>query len=123
MPVSGKCLAEQLDCSRRYLESDLQKLAQAGLLESRRGAHGGYVLARSPHRISLEDVVACLGSETACETACDCQIQDKIVAPQFAKAKQTISKALAEISLAEALQQASASDLLQLPASPTDFSI
>ena len=45
-PTPGKQLAERLRCSRRYLEPDLQALSQAGILESRRGAHGGYRLAR-----------------------------------------------------------------------------
>lgn len=38
----------------------LKALARAGLLESRRGAAGGYALARSAERISLAEVVEAL---------------------------------------------------------------
>ncbi|MDQ6959628.1 MAG: Rrf2 family transcriptional regulator, partial [Mariprofundaceae bacterium] len=64
-PVSGKQLAETLHCPRRYLEPDLQAMASAGILESRRGAGGGYRMAMSPHRISLSDILHCIASGTA----------------------------------------------------------
>ena len=38
----------------------LKLLGKAGLVESLRGAHGGYRLARSPERISIADIVCAL---------------------------------------------------------------
>jgi Rrf2 family protein len=122
-PVSGKELAEKLDCGRRYLESDLQSLAQQGLLESRRGAHGGYVLARSPQRISLHDVLSCLTDDAPVDNGYTCPIQDQIVLPQIMQAQQALAETLRGICLAEALQQASSAHLMHIPASPSDFSI
>jgi len=123
-PVSGKELAEKLDCGRRYLESDLQALAQHGLLESRRGAHGGYVLARSPQRISLHDVLSCLTDDASADScACTCPIQDQIVLPQIMQAQQALSETLSGIFLADALQQAASANLMHIPANASDFSI
>jgi FeS assembly SUF system regulator len=47
----------------------LKTLARAGLLESHRGAHGGYGLARSADRISVADVIMALDGPIAL-TAC-----------------------------------------------------
>jgi Rrf2 family protein len=41
----------------RYLEQLFQRLRRAGLVSSKRGPGGGYVLARPPEQISLADVV------------------------------------------------------------------
>ena len=41
----------------RYLEQIFQKLRRAGIVKSKRGPGGGYVLARSPEEISLADVL------------------------------------------------------------------
>lgn len=38
----------------------LKRLAHEGLVESSRGAHGGYRLARTPESISVADVIAAL---------------------------------------------------------------
>jgi len=122
-PVSGKDLAEKLDCSRRYLESDLQSLAQHGLLESRRGAHGGYILARSPHRISLYDVLTCLNSDCPEDAHCQCRIQEQIVLPQLQQAGQSVADALGRVGLADALEQAADARLMQRASSSSDFSI
>jgi Rrf2 family protein len=41
----------------KFLEQILLSLRQGGLLESRRGAHGGYTFQRPPQVISLAEVV------------------------------------------------------------------
>ena len=50
-------LARRERISVKFLEQILRNLTKAGLLQSRRGAGGGYVLARQPERISLGEVV------------------------------------------------------------------
>jgi Rrf2 family protein len=47
----------------RYLEQLFQRLRRAGLVVSKRGPGGGYVLARSPEQISLADVVRAVQGE------------------------------------------------------------
>ena len=41
----------------RFLEQVLSALKKAGLVESIRGAHGGYILAKPPEEISMGDVL------------------------------------------------------------------
>ena len=42
---------------RQFLEKIVQQLIHAGLVRSRRGPHGGYVLARSADQVSFRDVI------------------------------------------------------------------
>lgn len=44
--------------SQRYLEQIFQSLKKAGILTSKRGPQGGYMLARSPDKINLAEIVA-----------------------------------------------------------------
>jgi Rrf2 family cysteine metabolism transcriptional repressor len=50
-------LAESEKISSNYLVQILNELRTAGLVESRRGKKGGYILARDPADITLGDVV------------------------------------------------------------------
>lgn len=43
-----------------FLAQILCKLRNAGLISSRRGNHGGYVLARAPEKISVHDIVVAI---------------------------------------------------------------
>jgi Rrf2 family nitric oxide-sensitive transcriptional repressor len=55
-PISASPMAEQLCASEAHLFKVLQQLVRAGLLRSKRGPQGGYVLARSADEITLMDV-------------------------------------------------------------------
>jgi Rrf2 family cysteine metabolism transcriptional repressor len=59
-PVSLGEVAEAQDVSLGYLEQIIPLLKEAGLVESTRGARGGYELARSPREITVGDVVRAL---------------------------------------------------------------
>jgi len=50
-------LAERADAPRKFLEAILLELARRGLVVSRRGKLGGYVLARPPETISFAEVI------------------------------------------------------------------
>ena len=64
-PVSLGSIAEAEGLPLAYLEHLVQRLRRAGLVESRRGAHGGYSLARPAQRISMAEVVLALEGEIA----------------------------------------------------------
>lgn len=65
-PVPTAQLASSYDLPQAYLHKQLQALARAGILESLPGAHGGFLLARPPEKITLMDVVAAIeGDEPA----------------------------------------------------------
>lgn len=59
-PVSLKLLAERQGLSEHYLEQLAAPLRRSGLINSIRGAQGGYVLARSANQISVGDVIRAL---------------------------------------------------------------
>ena len=56
-PVKGERLASGQDIPLRFLENILGELRQAGIVASKRGAEGGYMLARPPGEIALADVI------------------------------------------------------------------
>jgi Rrf2 family protein len=81
-PVLIADIAEQEGIPRKFLELILAELKQHGILVSRKGRGGGYLLARSPEEITVASVlrvldgpiapVACL-SRTAYQRCSDCR--------------------------------------------------
>ena len=81
-PTQIKDIARRQKISQRYLEQIFNKLLKAGLLKSRRGPRGGYMLAREPSEISIGDIISaaqgpivpvrCLAEDEA--KAQDCEI-------------------------------------------------
>ncbi len=59
-PMQIKEISAKADIPQNYLEQLLILLRQAGLVKSIRGAYGGYVLAKSPHDISIKDILIAL---------------------------------------------------------------
>ena len=57
-PTSVRDIAERTALPQPYLEQILLALKGAGLVRSKRGVGGGYVLARSPEEITLAQVVS-----------------------------------------------------------------
>ena len=84
MPQSIANIAARQSISDSYLEQLMAKLKKAGLIESIRGAQGGYVLAKSSNAISVGDIlralegdlspVKCAGikGETECSESGNC---------------------------------------------------
>ena len=56
-PVKGDRVAQAQDIPPNFLENIFGDLRNAGLVASRRGAEGGYWLARPAEQISLADVI------------------------------------------------------------------
>lgn len=53
-------IASRYRLSPGYLEQVAARLRRAGLVEGTRGAHGGYVLSRSPDKITVGQVIRVL---------------------------------------------------------------
>ncbi|KFN45061.1 SUF system Fe-S cluster assembly regulator [Arenimonas oryziterrae] len=104
-------LAERAKLELPTVSKVLKPLAHAGLVESFRGASGGYRLARAPDRISLYDVVEaiegklgmteCSGEHSTCEHEPHCDVQS-----HWRRINDVIADALRGISLAEMLPAA-----------------
>jgi len=57
-PTSVRDIAERTGLPQPYLEQILLALKGAGLVRSKRGVGGGYVLARPPEQITLGQIVS-----------------------------------------------------------------
>ena len=64
-PVPLTEIAEANGLPLAYLEHLVARLRKAGLVESRRGARGGYLLAREPGEITMAEVVQALEGDIA----------------------------------------------------------
>ena len=64
-PVKGERIATAQAIPLRFLENILMQLRHAGLVESRRGADGGYRLARPPADVTLADVIRAIDGPLA----------------------------------------------------------
>ena len=58
VPTSVRDIAERTGLPQPYLEQILLALKGAGLVRSKRGVGGGYILARSPSDVTLGQIVS-----------------------------------------------------------------
>jgi Rrf2 family iron-sulfur cluster assembly transcriptional regulator len=64
-PTSVRDIAERTGLPQPYLEQILLALKGAGLVRSKRGVGGGYVLARQPEQITLAQIVSAVDGPIA----------------------------------------------------------
>src|SRR3546814_1935209 len=57
-PTSVRDIAERTGLPQPYLEPILLALKGAGIVRSKRGVGGGYILAREPNLITLGEIVS-----------------------------------------------------------------
>jgi Rrf2 family iron-sulfur cluster assembly transcriptional regulator len=83
LSLSG--LAKRLGISSIYLIQISQSLTKAGLIKSKEGSRGGYILARAASQISLLAIIEalegdiearCLSGGKQCACLSSCQIRD-----------------------------------------------
>ena len=80
--VSLKDIAEREHLSEKYLEQIINLLGKENLVQSVRGAKGGYHLTKAPEEITVKEIllategslapVACAADNDCCENYCDC---------------------------------------------------
>ena len=78
-------IAERERVPRQFLEKIVQMLIHNGLVRSRRGPHGGYVLARPAEQVSFRDVIeavegpislnVCVGEHADCSLLGTCGME------------------------------------------------
>jgi Rrf2 family protein len=80
-----KDMAKEEDISEKYLSQIIIPLRGAGLVNSSRGAHGGYTLAKPPAEITLRQIVEpfegdclvdCVNNPAACSRVLTCASRD-----------------------------------------------
>ncbi len=63
-PIAARELAEAERLPGDYVEQILLRLRRAGLVDSVRGAKGGYLLARDPEEMTVHDVMSASDHQT-----------------------------------------------------------
>lgn len=81
-----KDIAKKQDVSVGYLEQIIPNLKSAGLINSSRGAHGGYTLAKPPTEIGMGEIITalegpislveCVNSPEVCDRVDICVTRD-----------------------------------------------
>ena len=84
--VSLKDVAARENLSMKYLEQIAGILSKAGMLQSGRGAQGGYRLTKAPEDYTVGSIlrltegnlapVSCMGGEDRCKGCCECSTPD-----------------------------------------------
>ena len=112
-PVAARELADIERLPADYVEQILLRLRRAGLVQSVRGAKGGYFLARTPDSISVRDVMTASEHQTfeincethpveagRCSPGSTCSIR-----PVWQALQQRVDQLLAGITLADLMRQ------------------
>lgn len=106
-PVTLSALAGMQGVSEAYLEQLLRALRRADIVETVRGAAGGYRLSCAPEALDVGRVLAALEGSTAvvdcvgtgdacCENACTCSAR-----PLFLKLQSRINDVLRDTTIAD----------------------
>jgi len=77
-PVSIASIATAEGISGVYAAKLMRQLRIAGLVESTRGAAGGYELTRDADRITIWDAIQALDESFLPATTCDCEPADQV---------------------------------------------
>ncbi|MEZ4629213.1 MAG: Rrf2 family transcriptional regulator [Deinococcales bacterium] len=119
-PTSLKSIADEQHISQHYLEQIVAVLRKAGIVESIRGAQGGYRLAKKMQDITALEVVelmegslapvACLEDEAACEHTGQCSTENL-----WQRVDQAVRRVLSETNLAQLVAERG---LIQLESPP-----
>lgn len=129
-PASAEALSESENVPADYVNQILLRLKRAGLVESHRGASGGYGLAREPEMITLGQVISAVEGhifEDVCGKfdggARDCRHQGRCgISPVWTKLSALIENFLNSVTLAS-LSAESASGAAALEAIRTSRSL
>jgi Rrf2 family protein len=106
-------LAAGGDVPQHFLSKILQALSRGGLITSKRGVAGGFVLAKPPDEVTLLNVVeavegpivlnVCLSGGPGCERESTCAVH-----PVWAKAQEALTSVLGGVTIAGLAREAAA---------------
>jgi len=114
-PVSLQEIAEDQGVSFKYLEQIFAQLKSEGLVQSVRGAEGGYMLHKPPREISVKDIVLALEGRIApaecLEEGTNCGREEECISRRVWRELQTtIEKLLSRKTLSGLLEESNRLD-------------
>ena len=128
--VRIQTISQQQNIPKRFLEQILNDLKSAGAVESKRGAAGGYRLARPPKEISLASVIRHIEGALAPVSCVSERFYEKCSCPDEARCairsvmkevREAIVKILESVTLAQLCDRVRS--LQGAQASPLDYVI
>ncbi len=103
--VQVKEIAESQGIPEEYLEQLMIPLRRAGLVKSKRGVHGGYVLARPAREITVRQIVEALDGPILEIEPLDPHLRERSrtsgITVVWERLREVMEKALDEITLAQ----------------------
>lgn len=102
-PASVRSIAARQNLPAPYLEKLLIDLRRAGIVNSIRGAQGGYQLARSPSQISLAQILTAVGEsiEPLPHLSPTTEAEDWVTFALWKRMHQKLKEAFHSITLAD----------------------
>lgn len=110
-PITGRDVAARERLPGDYVEQILLRLRRAGVVQSTRGAKGGYALARAAEEITVREIITAAElvtfdlhcethplDEVRCAQSCDCSIR-----PVWVMLQKRIDEALEGVVLSDLL--------------------
>ena len=108
-PVTVGDIARRQEIPPSYLEQLFAKLRRGGVIESVRGAQGGYVLARPASEITVAEIIKALGEPIAfgdCQTDAGCgKVSDCPTHELWQKLKMSMDDILESTTLEDLAKQ------------------
>ncbi len=113
--------SEGLELQQQYLEQLVRSLRQQGLVDSTRGAHGGYRLAKAPEEMRMSEILRALegpiapmicATEGTMDVICE-RLDGCSTHFLWAKVRDAVTTALDSITLADLLCEADAAQAAQ----------
>ncbi len=104
-PVKLQAIAARTHAPANYLVQILLRLKRGALVNSTRGAQGGYWLMRRPELISVAEIIAALSDDHGTGVASDASPYDGAIEALWVKAERQREAVLAGTSLADLLRE------------------
>ncbi len=105
-PKTIPVIAAEFEIPAAFLQNIMRELRAAGLVESRRGKDGGYVLAARPENIKVADVVTLFEGELYPVEGIDsAKWQDRLFIPLWDRAAAALGEVYMSVDFRELVQK------------------
>lgn len=120
-PIKSHQMIDRYKLSNRALEPILQKLAKAGIVESKQGANGGYMVAK-PERVRVADIVRLFTPEQDKKSLLFSDMRN-VLFPTLKEGYHSLLGALESTTVAQLMQEAKEQGVPKQAEAALDFII
>lgn len=103
-------IAERRAISVKYLEQIVTRLRQSSLVKSIKGPHGGYILSKSPEKITVKEIldaidITLIGNDIAPLEECNSSVTDILDRMIWARIEQYLSDFTTSLTLLDIVNE------------------